>query len=370
MNHLYKIFALIGLLAIFNQSFALNDSVNVFMTNFSVTGSNPNYQFHFDIFTRRLTPDAIPMGSSTFVVKYTPGTMNNPVLSNINPKYNVGSASNSYDNMGSSVFFNNSKVAVQIMYIGGPGENISDAPGLGERIATVTLDVIPPASTNATVQWDLINSYVTGIDLGVIINNSYFGSYNGPLPVELSSFTSVVNKNSVVLNWTTLNETNNSGFEIERKSTTENSTWITAGFVQGSGNSHESKNYTFNDRGLNIGSYNYRLKQIDFNGNFEYFNLENEVLVGVPSQYELSQNYPNPFNPSTKINFSLPNDAKVSLLIYDISGRLVSTLISNEFKSANYYTIEFNAANLASGTYFYSLQTDSFRDTKKMLIVK
>lgn len=86
--------------------------------------------------------------------------------------------------------------------------------------------------------------------------------------------------------------------------------------------------------------------------------------------YRLAQNYPNPFNPSTKINFTLPADSKVSLNIYDVSGRLVSTLINNEFKQANYYTISFNGVNLSSGTYFYSIQTDRNNETKKMILIK
>ncbi|HRI86500.1 MAG TPA: T9SS type A sorting domain-containing protein [Ignavibacteria bacterium] len=195
---------------------------------------------------------------------------------------------------------------------------------------------------------------------------------NGVLPVELASFTSSISRNNVTLNWSTSSETNNSGFDIERSlvGTTE---WTKAGNVTGNGTTTEMKNYSFSER-VNTGKYNYRLKQIDFNGNFEYFNLSSEITVGVPDAYKLSQNYPNPFNPSTKIDYDLPYDGKVSILLYDISGREVASLV-NEVKTAGYYTATFNGANLASGMYFYRINAtgtgnNNFVSTKKMVLIK
>lgn len=198
-----------------------------------------------------------------------------------------------------------------------------------------------------------------------------FGPQSVPLPVELASFISTVNRRDVTLNWTTTRESNNSGFEVERSQV--NGNWSKVGFVPGNGTSISSIDYTFIDRGLNTGKYNYRLKQIDYNGNFEYFNLSNEIGIGVPTRYDLSQNYPNPFNPSTKINFDIPFDGKVSVKLFDVSGREVTTLV-NEVKAAGYYTINFNATNLSSGAYFYTINADnngqSFVATKKMMLLK
>jgi len=195
---------------------------------------------------------------------------------------------------------------------------------------------------------------------------------NTVLPVELASFTSTITRNNVTLNWATSSETNNSGFDIERSlvGTTE---WTKAGSVTGNGTTTEAKNYSFTER-VNTGKYSYRLKQIDFNGNFEYFNLSSEITVGVPDAYKLSQNYPNPFNPSTKIDYDLPYDGKVSILLYDISGREVANLV-NEVKTAGYYTATFNGANLASGMYFYRINAtgtgnNNFISTKKMVLIK
>ncbi len=188
----------------------------------------------------------------------------------------------------------------------------------------------------------------------------------GTLPVELSNFSSRVYRDKITLNWSTSHEINNYGFDIERSNADNN--WTKAGYVQGFGNSNEMRNYTFSER-LNSGKYKYRLKQIDLNGEINYHEMPDEVMVGVPDKYMLSQNYPNPFNPSTKIDFELPSEGDVNLTVYDISGREVVKLL-NEFKTAGYYTVEFNASNFASGIYFYRISAKDFQMTKRMAVVK
>ncbi|MBS1552537.1 MAG: T9SS type A sorting domain-containing protein [Bacteroidetes bacterium] len=212
-----------------------------------------------------------------------------------------------------------------------------------------------------------IFAYVGTLNTDISLQGTYTVETGGALPVELASFTAVSNRNTVTLNWSTATETNNAGFDIERK--TVNSTeWTKVGNVAGSGNSTEIRNYTFTDR-ANTGKFNYRLKQIDVNGHFEYFNLSSEIEVGVPNSFDMSQNYPNPFNPSTKINYDLPVDGKVSIILYDLTGRQVANLV-NEVKTAGYYTVSFNASNLASGMYFYRITAGNFVSTKKMVLVK
>lgn len=192
-----------------------------------------------------------------------------------------------------------------------------------------------------------------------------------PLPLLLNSFTSEVKGRNVLLKWITENEINNSGFDIERKS--NNGNWNKIGFISGKGSSGKQTSYIFEDKSLNTGKYNYRLKQIDKNGNYEYFELKNEVEILPPTKFELGQNYPNPFNPVTKIDFQLPFDSKVSLVVYDILGREVKKVISEDMK-AGYYTIEFNASELSTGVYFYRIITKAkekeFIETKKMLVIK
>jgi hypothetical protein len=89
----------------------------------------------------------------------------------------------------------------------------------------------------------------------------------------------------------------------------------------------------------------------------------------VPVKYDLSQNYPNPFNPSTRIKFALPKNEFVNMKIYDILGKEVASII-NENLTAGFYEVEFNANNLASGMYFYRLETPSYKDIKKMMLIK
>ena len=187
------------------------------------------------------------------------------------------------------------------------------------------------------------------------------------LPVELLSFTSSVNENNVKLNWQTNKEINNSGFDIERSNVKDQ--WTKAGFIQGNGNSNEPKEYTFTDKNLAPGKYKYRLKQIDFNGSFEYYSLAGEVSIGIPDKYQLSQNYPNPFNPATVIRYSLTENSFTTLKIYDITGREMTRLV-NEKQEAGRYEVIFNGSNLASGVYFYELRSGDFVAQKKMVILK
>lgn len=186
------------------------------------------------------------------------------------------------------------------------------------------------------------------------------------LPVELNSFTSFVENENVILSWITATERDNAGFDIERRT---DGLWSNIGFVPGKGNSEVPTDYTFADNKLNSGSYSYRLKQIDYNGNFKYYDLAGYVYIGIPLKFSLSQNYPNPFNPATKIDFALPNDGNVMMKIYDLSGRELVTVI-NEFRSAGYYTIDFNAANLASGIYYYKITAGNNSAVNKMVVIK
>ena len=192
-------------------------------------------------------------------------------------------------------------------------------------------------------------------------------SWSGVLPVEMNSFSSFVRGRDVTLFWSSDKEINNAGFDIERA--TEPGRWNKVGFVSGYGNSNTVNYYSYTDRGLPTGKYFYRLKQTDLNGNYEYFNLNNEINIGIPVKFDLSQNYPNPFNPSTNLEFGIPQPGFVSLKVYNASGMEVATLI-NEMKTAGYYSVRFNGSNLPSGIYFYTLKADNFTATKRMMLVK
>ncbi len=199
-----------------------------------------------------------------------------------------------------------------------------------------------------------------------------------PLPVMLTHFNFTVRFNNVTLKWGTAWELNNSGFEVERKAPTNppvggTQEWLKVGFVSGHGTTSVPQNYAFNDNSLSTGTYHYRLKQVDFNGSCEYFNLNSDVVIGVPSKFHVSQNYPNPSNPKSKIDYEIPLNAKVSIKLYDLLGRQIIQIV-DETKEAGYYTAEFDGTNLASGVYFYRIiaegQGKSFNKTLKMVLIK
>jgi hypothetical protein len=189
-----------------------------------------------------------------------------------------------------------------------------------------------------------------------------------PLPVELSSFSAQRVERGVELVWTTASEKNNAGFEVQRRSEKQASEeWQVLGFVKGNGTTSDAKSYSFVDRTAS-GKVQYRLKQVDFDGTFEYSPVI-EVEAGMPRTFELGQNYPNPFNPTTLISYQLPVASEVSLKVYDVLGREVMTLVNGK-QDAGSYNLNFNASNLSSGVYFYRLQAGSFVQTKKMMLVK
>jgi hypothetical protein len=192
-----------------------------------------------------------------------------------------------------------------------------------------------------------------------------FEQVTPPVPVELTSFSAKIIKGNVNLNWQTATEVNNFGFDIERKSLNE---WQRIGFVNGNGNSNSPKEYSFTDNKLIGGTkFQYRLKQIDNDGQFEYSDVV-EVAV-VPTEFALYQNYPNPFNPVTMIRYQLPKESKAVIKIYNVLGSEVMEIV-NEQKEAGIYEVEFNAEALSSGTYIYKISADNFVQTKKMTLLK
>ena len=206
----------------------------------------------------------------------------------------------------------------------------------------------------------------------------YQSSTSMPLPVELTSFIAKAAKNEVRLKWQTATELNNFGFEIQKtvmnsKETNgpvnmNSATWKTISFVKGNGNSNSPKQYSYIDKNPEFGkAINYRLKQIDNDGQFSFSSIE--VVKLEPLEFKLLQNYPNPFNPSTKICFTLPEACKIKIQIINLLGEKVKTLV-DENKEAGYHEIDFNANKMSSGIYFYIMNAGSYSGTKKMILIK
>ena len=198
-----------------------------------------------------------------------------------------------------------------------------------------------------------------------------------PLPVELSSFASTVNGKNITLNWETKMEIAFNKFEIDRALVSANDasvTWASVGSVRATGTSNSPRKYSFTEKDLQTGKYQYRLKMIDNDGSYKYSNVI-ETEVALPKNFGLSQNYPNPFNPSTKINYNLPSDSKVTLEVYSITGERMAQLV-NENQSSGFYSVNFLNKNVSSGVYFYRIIAidnttgNQFSSIKKMMLLK
>lgn len=224
---------------------------------------------------------------------------------------------------------------------------------------------------NLTLKFNSINTvddqvcYVTGNN-GVILRTLNGGA---GIPVELISFTGLQENGCVYLNWQTATEKNNFMFEIQRK--IEETEWLTIGYKPGTGTTTELKNYEYKDDCYGIPGglkLKYRLKQIDFTGEYEY---SSEITIEklALNTFAIERNYPNPFNSSTTIKYSIPTKADVIIEIIDVLGKRV-TLLVNETKNAGMYEAVWSANNVTSGIYFYRIKAGTFTDTKKMILLK
>jgi hypothetical protein len=228
-------------------------------------------------------------------------------------------------------------------------------------------DTIVTVFNNSSNQ--LFNVQINGEPLSIVFDpgNWILKTHSTIVPVELTSFSAVLNNDVVDLSWTTATEVNNLGFEIQRK--LDDYEWMTIGFKEGNGTTTEPKNYSFqnNISDLKKSKIFYRLKQVDFNGEYNY---SDEVEISnFPDVYSLDQNYPNPFNPSTTIKFNLAKAGFATLKLYDVLGKEVASMLSNELE-AGPHEVTFDASNLPSGTYFYTLTSDSYTETRKMMFLK
>lgn len=248
-------------------------------------------------------------------------------------------------------------------------------------IAATLIALSPCIFGQSTMEFELGTSIeVTGsADIcadSVIINGSFSGDgtrCGGTLPVELVGLAVNSARDVVALTWTTATERDNFGFEIERRSVADKghpAPWAHAGFVAGSGTTTSPRRYSFTEGGLSPGRYAYRIRQIDRDGS-SAFPAEVEVEVGLaPREFALHQNYPNPFNPTTTIEFTLEEDGRALLKLYDVTGRELMTLLNEGRKAGYLQSVVVDARKFGSGTYICTLEAGGKVLSRKMMLLK
>jgi len=228
---------------------------------------------------------------------------------------------------------------------------------------------------NPTVNQTLLTAQGSVTSFGVDENNELYivtfspdriYTFTPTIPVELKLFSGTSTKGTVTLQWTTTTETNNYGFEVQKKY--DDFTFEKIGFLEGYGSTTDEQHYWFTDNTIEAGTLYYRLKQVDFDGSFKFSN-EIKVEVNSPLTFGLQQNYPNPFNPSTLIKYSVPESGLVKVSVYNLVGEEVSVLV-NEQLDPGYYEVTFDASKLPSGIYVYRLKAANSVHIKKMILMK
>ena len=223
----------------------------------------------------------------------------------------------------------------------------------------VTLSVDAPVSKSLRFMYEISDGSKTSA-----LTASIF-SGDASLPVDLVSFEAVGIADGAALVWETASEFNNAGFEIELQYNER--PFEQVAFVQGAGTTLAAQQYRHDLSNLQPGQYGFRLKQVDFDGKFEYSDVV--YLDLLPQAYSLKQNYPNPFNPQTRIEFLLPVAKQVTLEVFDALGRRVAVLLDASLE-AGQHDVVFDGNNLPNGIYLYRLKAGEYSEMKTMMLMK
>ncbi|MEO6255170.1 MAG: T9SS type A sorting domain-containing protein [Ferruginibacter sp.] len=213
------------------------------------------------------------------------------------------------------------------------------------------------------------NITITNPDGQELTGNSIF-QVLGVVPITWKELKGKLNSNlTVTLNWITSTESGNKGFFVERTETNDQNGWTSIGFVNGANNSATEKNYSLVDNDIQLSKiYRYRLKQVDFDGNFSY---SNEVVIRVNDQKNrlLLTNHPNPFKSIVTIKYNLPTAGVANLKVFDVSGKEVA-MLADGYHKAGLYTVEFKPGKLSKGTYICKLVFEGEILTNQMILIK
>ncbi len=353
----------------FNTS-AQSTSFSCLVENQTVSGD----EFSFDIFIKNTGTDEIYLGESDLILNFDQNSFTSPALLRRTDlvAYDVIPVIKEENNL----IINIGAPSPYDQYDLGPRCVEISKTGLGTKIVTIILKGIANSTGSANLQWQLagdfrqiISTFDNNLSQHEITEAATFVEPTAaPLPVELSAFNAYLQKDNVLLNWTTATEINNYGFDVERKEINDND-WLKLAFIKGSGNSNSVKQYSYRDNKISNGKYYYRLKQIDSDGKYEFSKTIEVEANNTPSNFELMQNYPNPFNPDTHIKFTVPEKTFINISIYNTLGEKVSEVVNDIYETGTYEKI-FRANNLSSGTYLAVLKSGSRILTQKMTLLK
>jgi FlgD Ig-like domain len=274
-------------------------------------------------------------------------------------------------------------ITMTLNYNGSDGVN-NDATELD--VAQLSTDVNGAAA--AIGVWQSIGGNGSGTGVGSITSTSFtsggdfytFGDAAGgtenSLPVELTSFEAIAEMDKVTLKWVTESETENFGFNIFKKLDSEDA-WVQVNdeLIAGQGNTSTATGYEFVDFSVRSGDvYSYRLESVSIGG---IINVEKviEIVVPVPDKFVLFNNYPNPFNPVTNLKFQLPEQSRVSMVVYDITGKVVKNLIKDASYDVGQHVVVWDATNqsgtqVSSGLYLYRFTAGKYSKLGRMILLK
>jgi len=232
---------------------------------------------------------------------------------------------------------------------------------LGSDVINVT-DVLQPLQVTSSGIASCVLSYTTTSDVLVCDDLAF----DPAVPVELVGFDALQDGSDVLLSWETASETNNAGFEVQMDA---GSGYQAMGFVAGHGTTTETQTYAYAVRDLDPGTYQFRLKQIDFDGIFEYHG-DLEAAVETPGRYVLMPAYPNPFNPEATVRFAVRDSAPITLTLHDAVGRKVSTLYSGTPEANQTLSVHIDGSALPSGHYLVRLTGSGFSASQSVTLLK
>ncbi len=248
-----------------------------------------------------------------------------------------------------------------------PDPGIADVSGAWKPFGSGGISLLSDFNTCDDVgTWSFDISDNAGGDVGTVNEICLTFTTFTSLPVELASFTSQVEGKNVALSWETNSETNNAGFEVQLN---ENEAWNTLGFVEGNGSTTEAQSYSYLVQDLDIGTHAFRLKQVDYDGAFEYSD-EIEATLETPGTHVLTTAYPNPFNPQSRFTLAVPVEQEVTVEIFSMLGQQLGVVFSGTIGANEPQLITIDGSSLLSGNYIVRVHGENFNDAFNVTLLK